>query len=177
MRYRLRTLMIVLAIGPPMVTSFMAGCNRAAPQPAENIRAENYPIQMPATKPDEVVKQFIAAHQAWNNAAFDRSKASGRDDETAVRISSKEYDDLIARFCAPSVTPQGISYSSQPRHTLDGESVESVAIDGRAAIVRTKHIDHYNRVSEYEYHLLVTNGEWRITSLLYVDKDGKYECL
>jgi hypothetical protein len=35
----------------------------------------------------------------------------------------------------------------------------------------------YDFVSDYEYHLVREGNEWRITSLLYVDADGKYECL
>lgn len=84
---------------------------------------------------------------------------------------------MVARFCATSVVPQGISFGDDPMHDPDHESIESVATLGREATVRTRHVGRYGFESEYEYRLVQESGEWRIASLLYTDEDGQYECL
>jgi hypothetical protein len=94
-----------------------------------------------------------------------------------MKLATDQYDDLIARFCADSVKRQGISYGDDPMHDPEKESIESVSLSGQTAIVRTRRIGRCNFVADNEYHPAQQSGEWRIASLLYVDKDEKYECL
>jgi hypothetical protein len=134
---------------------------------------------MPTTDPAETVKAFIAAYHAWQDAAFARSQtadAYGR--AAATKITIDEHDkQLVARFYAPTVEPQSPAYGTDSMHDLARESIESVSVDGAKAIVITKHIGLSGFVSQYEYHLVIIDGEWKLTSLLYVDSEGKYECL
>jgi hypothetical protein len=94
-----------------------------------------------------------------------------------MNLASREYRELISRFCTASVEPQGITFGDEGMHDPEREIVESVSIAGQSAIVRTKHVGLHDFVSVYEYHLVQEADEWRVASLLYVDEEGKYECL
>jgi hypothetical protein len=168
MRYRLRTLLIVLALGPLVAAELsLVGCAPPHPQ---------VPQRQPTMgTPSDVVISFIDAHYAWELAANKRHKEAGRDSQQATDQASLEYDELISRFCAPTVKPQGIAFGDDPAH--QHETIESVVLDGETAVVCTKQVGLHNVVSHYEYHLVAVDGQWKIASLLYVDEDGKHECL
>jgi Putative lumazine-binding len=126
--------------------------------------------------PQEAVLVFnIHAHHAWETAANRRRGST--DAGTALDVARREYRELVARFCAESVEPQPISFGDDVMHDPEREFIESVDIQGSSATVRTKHRGLYDYVSDYEYHLVQQAGGWRIASVLYVDGDGKYECL
>jgi hypothetical protein len=130
--------------------------------------------------PGQTVLAFIRAHSAWEAATNERAKPLRRGTsayEAATEFASTEYDDLLARFCISSVNRQGISFGDDPMHRPEHESIDSVVIVGKNATVKTKNIGMHGFVSDYEYHLVDQSGEWRIGSLLYIDPDGKYECL
>lgn len=130
--------------------------------------------------PEQIVTAFIRAYHTWNDRANERAKPSRGTstlDRDAVAAANAEYDELVARFCAPSVVRQGISYGDDSMHHPDRETIESVAMSGREAAVRTRHVGLYDFVSDYEYRLVLGGGEWRIASLLYIDENGGYECL
>jgi hypothetical protein len=130
--------------------------------------------------PEQTVRAFILAYQAWNDRTNERCKparGSRTIDQEALAAANAEYDELVARFCAPSVVRQAISYGDESMHHPDRDTIESVEVSGRKATVRTKHVGLYDFVSEYEYRLVPVAGEWRIVSLLYIDEDGGYECL
>ena len=174
MRFRLRTLLILLAIGPPLLGQ---GCHKAEnPLTSANVEPRT---TMPTTDPAETVKAFIAAYHAWQDAAFARSQAADADGLARARkITIEEHDkQLVARFYAPTVVPQSPTYGTYSMHDLARETIESVSVDGAKAIVITKHNEVSGLASQYEYHLSVIDGAWKLTSLLYVDTEGKYECL
>jgi hypothetical protein len=130
--------------------------------------------------PDEIVRNFIRAHHAWNARANERAKSlcpGSEADNNAYALTEVEYDELVSLFCASSVNRQGIAFGDNPTHDPDKETVESVKRSGSNAVVRTRHIVRHNYVSEHEYHLVQEAGEWRIASVLYLDGCGKYECL
>jgi hypothetical protein len=130
--------------------------------------------------PEQTVAAFIQAYQTWNDRANERarpSRRSGTIDQQASAASNAEYDELVARFCAPPVVRQGIAFGDDSRHHPDREAILSAAVSGREAVVRTRHVGRYDFVSEYEYRLAQVAGEWRIASLLYLDEEGAYECL
>jgi hypothetical protein len=130
--------------------------------------------------PAEIVISFVKAHFAWNVSANELSKAltpGSSADEAAMEVAKAEYDDLISRFCANSVNRQGIAFGDDPTHHPDRETIKSVSVSDQRAIVRTRSISPNGLASNYEYHLVRESGEWRIASLLYVDRDGRHECL
>jgi hypothetical protein len=130
--------------------------------------------------PEQTVSAFIRAYHAWNDRANESAKSSrgsGTIDAEAIAAAAAEYGELVARFCAPSVVRQAISYGDESAHHPDLEAIESVAVSGREATVRTRHVGLHDFVSEYEYRLAQMDGEWRITSLMYLDEGGGSECL
>jgi hypothetical protein len=131
--------------------------------------------------PSEAVLAFIAAHHAWEAAANARIRSlpgsNSPEHQSAIEVASREYSELVSRFCATSVKTQGVCYGDDGMHHPERETVESLSVAGQLAIVRTKHVGLRDFVSEYEYHLVQESAEWRVASLLYVDQDGKYECL
>ena len=130
--------------------------------------------------PEQCVRQFIAAHSAWEVRANGRAKPvrpGSADYQSAVAQAETEYDELVSRLCASTVVRQNISFGDDPMHDPGRESVESVAELTGGAVVRTRHVGLHGFVSEYEYRLVREAGGWRIASLLYLDVDGGYECL
>lgn len=122
------------------------------------------------TTPEQLVNNFIIAYKQWNDNAIKSS-----DDD--MDMAEKEYADLINRFCSASVVPQGIAFGSDSSHSPDEETIIEVSGDKTKTIVKTKHIDDSNFISDYEYILENNDGNWLIRSLLYIDADGSYECL
>lgn len=134
----------------------------------------------PTGAPAQAVRAFIAAYHAWNTAANDRAKSSRAGSaayEAAMKLTTAEYDSLISCFCASSVERQSIAFGDDPMHDPEKEAIESESISSTTAIVQTRKVGLYDFASDYEYHLVQEGGEWRIASLLYVDGNGKYECL
>ena len=130
--------------------------------------------------PAQTVLQFIVAYHDWNDRASSHSKVYENGSEaarSAIQAAEHEYSELINRFCMDSVTPQPISFGDDPMHGPASETIEHTDIDGETAIVRTKNIGMHDFVSEYEYHLKHSGDQWRIDSVLYMDEDGKHECL
>ena len=130
--------------------------------------------------PSQRVRAFIEAYHAWNAAANESCKSlspGSTEYEAAMAVAGREYDELVSRFCAPSVVRQGISFGGDPMHHPNCETIESESINGQTAVVRKRHVGLYSFVSDYEYHLVQAAGQWLIGSLLYLDQDGNYECL
>ena len=125
--------------------------------------------------PKQAVLDFINAHNSWEKVANARRGSVG--DLTALKIARTEYRELVSRFCASSVEPQGVTFGDDTMHDPEREVIESVVVTGTSAIVHTKHRGDSDFVSDYEYNLIYVANEWRITSIMYVDADGKYECL
>ena len=88
-----------------------------------------------------------------------------------------EYEELVSRFCAAAVVRQNISFGDDPMHDPSRESVEAMSETAGGAVVRTRHVGLHDFVSEYEYHLVREADGWRISSVLYLGADGRYECL
>ena len=130
--------------------------------------------------PNEVITLFISAYHEWNVRSNDLCKKHDNGSiasQQAISLAEKEYADLIKQFCTDTVSPQPISFGDDPMHSPTGETIQSISIDGDAALARTKQIGFYNTISEYEYHLKQTDDEWKIESLQFFDEDGKFECL
>ncbi len=130
--------------------------------------------------PEQCVRLFIAAHSAWEARANERAKRSrfwSAEYEAAVAQAEAEYDELLSRFCAAAVVRQNVSFGDDPMHDSIRESVGAVSETAGGAVVRTRHVGLHDYVSEYEYHLVREADGWRISSILYLDADGEYDCL
>lgn len=131
-------------------------------------------------QPEATVKSFIREYAEWNQRANDRCNAvrsGSREGQLAIETAETEYIEIIKRHGSKSVVPQAIAFGDDTMHDPERESIESVDVDEQIATVRTRHIGMFDFVSNYEYLLLKESGEWRISSLLYIDDDGSYECL
>src|SRR6185295_19844839 len=98
-RFTIRDMLWLTVVVGMGCAASLIGCNQTLPQPD----AKNDEGPLPMNEPTDAVKEFIGAHHAWNIAAWDRSQKMGRDNQEATEIATKEYGELIARWCAPSV--------------------------------------------------------------------------
>lgn len=120
------------------------------------------------TTPEETVRAFIGAYDLWNQQSFKHRN---------FEVASREYGELIARFCSSTVIPQNVSFGNDSSHDPARETIESVRVDGQAATVCSCHVGKFNFVSNFTYFLVFEMGEWRIASLKYVAGGSEYECL
>jgi len=70
-----------------------------------------------------------------------------------------------------------VTFGDDPVHDPETETFQSVVVSEPTSIIRTRKPGLYNTVYNYEYHLVQQAGAWWIASVLYVDNEGKYECL
>ncbi|MEZ8188269.1 hypothetical protein ACED29_20920 [Shewanella sp. 5S214] len=124
--------------------------------------------------PEELVKSFIVDYKIWND---DSSIIYNKNRSDGMEEAENNYQRLIEKYCDPEVTVQGISFGSESTHSLDQEKIVKTVQKGNVALIHSKHIDADDFESDYEYHLKIVNGSWMLSSILYVDADGKYECL
>ena len=130
--------------------------------------------------PETIVRSFLHAHAEWNQRSNERCKTlrpGSADYQRAMETAKSEYDDIIQQLGSKTVVPQPISFGDDAMHDPERETIESVDIDRSTASVGTRHIGMHELVSTYEYRLVQESSEWRISSLLYNDDDGSYECL
>jgi hypothetical protein len=126
--------------------------------------------------PEKTVLAYIGAHCRWENQSREGDEKLGW--VAGAIIAQHEYERLISHFCASSVRPQPLSYGEPTMHDPILETIESVSVSGGTANVITKRINTETKVnSDYEYHLVSDSDGWRISSVLYVSDDGKFECL
>lgn len=131
-------------------------------------------------QPETTVKSFILAHSEWNRRSNDRCKKlrpGSIEGQRAIETAKTEYHEIIKRLGSKLAVPQPISFGDDPMHDPDSETIESVAVNDHTATVRTNNKGMFGFVSTYEYRLVKESSEWRISSLLYIDEDGSYECL
>ena len=121
------------------------------------------------------MSSFLNAHCRWEREAHTSSLSLGV--SVASTLAAAEYEKMLSQFCDSNVKPQPISFGDPPAHDPAEESIQSVSANEIQAVVTTEHIDDIDFTSLYEYHLVRVGREWRLKSLLYVDDDGKYECL
>ena len=131
--------------------------------------------------PEETVKLFIREYFNWNERANSLRKShsfQGRLPEATIVKIRHEYLEIIDRFCTETVKPQPVSYGDDPMHSPDLELIKSIENDGKKAVVKTEYTEAtFNFKSDYEYYLCHCDNQWKIESILYVDRENKYECL
>lgn len=127
--------------------------------------------------PEALVLMFIADYERWNNHAFQISEPPTR---AAMEAAESAYAELLRKFCEPGLQHQPIAFGSDPSHDRAREEIVGADIGAEISIVRTRQTKLFGETSiasDYEYHLKKAGQRWLLTSLLYVDQDGKYECL
>ena len=128
-----------------------------------------------AQDPEALVSAFIADYEAWNNKAIARGT-----DMPSIEEAEADYAKLIAKYCPPGFRSQPVAFGTHAQHSPQLEKIVSVDIGGDKALVRTL----YARTKpillqhRYEYRLEKKMGRWYLSSMQYVDDDGKkYEGL
>jgi hypothetical protein len=135
-------------------------------------------IQESARMVKETVLAYIRAYEEWNAAAMARlGDADPVQKEAAWERTATEYDALMNHFCAETVQRQGYSVGDDSAHDAQREKIVSLSVTGPKAVVRTKLTRDSGFTLDYEYQLVSQAGSWRLASLLYVDGEGRYECL
>jgi hypothetical protein len=133
---------------------------------------------MESLGPEEFVRAWIADYDAWNTYAYQMSEQHQDD---AMAAAGEAYMRLIRKFCLPGHVPQPIAFGNESAHDLAHESVTTVEAGADdTCIVKTLYtrpLGTIIRTYDHEYHLKRADGRWFLAGLLYVDQDGKYECL
>jgi hypothetical protein len=136
------------------------------------------PAGLASDAPEDIVRLFIKDYQAWNDGAYKRSRESK--DTDVMKQATASYRKLIEKYCQPGFVHAPIAFGSNAQHHPDFEKVTGAQIKDERAIV---HTTYSRRVADvelghnYEYHLKRVGGKWYLFSVLYVDRDGKYEGL
>jgi hypothetical protein len=127
--------------------------------------------------PEDLVRAFISEYYIWNRYSFQMSE---RYSVAGIGAAESAYAELSRKYCPPDHIHQPISFSSDSAHDSERETIVDVAtMDGRS-LVRTRHtktVGSLVMTHDYEFHLKSMGGRWYLTSVLYVDEDGKYEGL
>lgn len=129
--------------------------------------------------PESIVLAFIQDYKSWNDRAHEEAE-SLEHSEQAMDRAEAEYEKLLSKYCRPGFSGEPIAFGSQSSHDISREKVVSVIIDGKNAIVKTKHTDKRGSLEmedDYEYHLSLDGARWYLEQVYYVDADGKYEGL
>jgi hypothetical protein len=130
-------------------------------------------------EPDEFVRAFITDYERWNQFAYQLSeKLPYTYLGDAAKTSA--YLTTMGKFCPPGHKYQPIAFGSDSLHDNAREVVVGAERTADACVVKTRHtkvISNTTLVSDFEYHLRRTGERWFLTSLLYVNEKGKYECL
>lgn len=125
--------------------------------------------------PEQVVHAFITDYEAWCRFA---DTIREQDDDMGRARSA--YQTLIEKYCPPGHKHGPIAFSSEPSHTHEHETILGSEYAGDSCVVKTRYADPIGSSffnSDYEYHLRRAGERWFLTSLLYVDGEGKYEGL
>jgi len=127
--------------------------------------------------PEELVKVFISDYDTWNRYSYQMSE---RDGVAGIEAAEAAYAELSRKYCLPGQVHQPISFGSDSSHDSEREAIVDVTSTEGSSLVRTRHTKTVGSVvitHDHEFHLKRTGGRWYLTSVLYVDKDGKYEGL
>lgn len=129
--------------------------------------------------PESIVLAFIQDYKSWNDRAYEESERLEHSEQAMIRAEA-EYRKLLSKYCRPGFAGEPIAFGSESSHDISREKVDSVIIDGKNAIVKTRHTKKRGPVEmedDYEYHLSLDGARWYLEQVYYVDADGKYEGL
>jgi hypothetical protein len=127
--------------------------------------------------PEELVRAFISDYDTWNRYSCQMSE---RDGVAGIDAAEAAYAELSRKYCPPGQIHQPISFGSDSSHDSEREAIVDVATTEGTSLVRTRHtktVGSLVMTHDHEFHLKRTGGRWYLTSVLYVDEDGKYEGL
>ncbi|MBS0340598.1 MAG: hypothetical protein JSS56_08710 [Proteobacteria bacterium] len=127
--------------------------------------------------PEELVRAFISDYDTWNQYSYQMSE---RDAVASIDAAEAAYAQLSRKYCPPGQIHQPISFGSDSSHDSEREAIVDVATTEGASLVRTRHtktVGSLVMTRDHEFHLKSANGRWYLTSVLYVDEEGKYEGL
>lgn len=156
---------------------------RQAPIPGVHLQSEEVPAfhldasAVVKAEPTEMIRAFISDYETWNQYA---TATDERDAALGMAAAESANKVLMRKYCPPGCNHQPISFGSRSAHSSTQEEIVSADSAGEASLVRTRHTrvtGSLTMTDDYEYHLKRIDGRWYVVSVLYVDAEGKYECL
>ena len=129
-----------------------------------------------ALGPEDFVRAYIADYESWNRFAFQVGAQDPRGSGSMAAAESA-YGALLSKYCPPGHPHQPLAFGSDSLHDTARETIVSAERVADGCVVKTRHAKTVTFTADYEYHLLRADQRWFLTSNLYVDTDGKYECL
>lgn len=152
---------------------------KTAPTSGEEVRDQ--PVFSLATTslegltPEDFVRAYISDYETWNNFAHESSE---RDPSASMDVAESAYATLMTKFCPPELSHQPIAFGSDSSHDDRLEVIVGVEPTADTCLVKTRRTESAGKLTmayDYEYHLKQIGQRWFLTSVLYVDQDGKYE--
>jgi hypothetical protein len=128
-------------------------------------------------EPSEIVRNFISDYEAWNEYC---NEVHTSHSESGMQAAEAAYAMLLRKYCLPGHVGQPVSFGSRSAHVSAREVIIDAVGDEETCVVRTCHsktVGSLNMADDYEYHLKRVGERWYLTSVLYVDEEGKYEGL
>jgi hypothetical protein len=121
---------------------------------------------------------FMTALHDWEVASHQACQTDEANELSAAMDNAQNaYNALLREWCVPELTPQPISFGSDPSHHPETERLVGAAATEGKYRVRTQYADSSGFTSDYEYHLRHQGGKWLVENAFYVDDGGKYEIL
>jgi len=138
-------------------------------------RLSSAPVE--GLEPADFVRAYIDDYESWNSFAND---VYADDSDAGFSAAESAYAALIAKYCPPGHRHQPVSFGSDASHDNKREAIVGVEPTAEGCIVKTRHTKVFGTLvvaHDHEYHLKHAGHRWFLTSVLYVDQDGKYEGL
>lgn len=135
------------------------------------------PREFKGMGPEEFVRAYIADYERWNTYACEAVEQFGNGGIAAAEFA---YAGLLGRYCPLGLSHQPIAFGSRSTHSSLNEAIVNTEPEPDGCLVKTCHtrtVGALTMEDDYEYHLKSADGRWFLTSVLYVDQDGKYEGL
>jgi hypothetical protein len=150
--------------------------NKIAPAISEFI-----PSQAPVETmgPEDFVRAYIDDYERWNEYANWVSEQN-QNASASMAATESAYATLLQKYCFFDHEHQPIAFGSDSSHSNRHEIIVGTEIKEDSCVVsssNTKTLGNSTMTYDYEYVLKKVDQRWFLTSVLYIDEDGRWEGL
>ena len=150
----------------------------------------NRPQRVLPTREDTIrklVSDFIVAHNRWEQSAIAKDSVPGLTrlengicyfTEKGVKVSEEivaDYEKALSPFAADSVRLRCGGYGTPLKHDPQLETITSIVLRSETYVVTTRLTRRMAGVmmnDDYEYHVVIENGQPRLLQVLCLLDDG-----